>query len=589
MIPIPLEEPRWVRSVELRPLNPSVTHHVRLGVDRWATSRRRDAEDDELGYGGMPWAEDPEGQLLSWTPGKLAHLGTPGTAWRLNPEIDLVLALHLRPSGKPETVGCKIGVHFADEEPRSNPVILRIGPREIDIPAGASVHTIRDSYEVPVDVRAHFIFPHAHSLCRQVRSYAVLPDGTRRWLIRIEDFDEAWHDEYRFATPVLLPRGSRLVAEFSYDNSSKNARNPHQPPRRVVFGSHADDEMADVFLQVTPVRADQRAVLLEGYGARELRSLAAGYRKTLEQHSEDRWSRDGLAACYLKLGEPRKAIEVLEKSLQSHPRSPHTEASLGMAYTLLGESETAQKHYRLALTYDSSYAAAWHGLGGVLAASSKLDAAVESYRRTLKLEPGFTAAHFYLAGVLVRQGRFDEARREYQATIRLAPEMPEPYVKLAEILAGERRFQESLRYLEEARSRAPYHNPAKVSLALYCAEMGELERARGLLLEVRKEIPDHPMPHLFLAQWSSMEKRFRDANRHLEQARSAPLPDNWPQSQQKRFLLGLHSERFKVAKQLQDWRQARTVLADWVRLDPDDPLALRAQRDLERLEAFPPN
>ena len=125
VIPIPIDQPRWVRSVELRPLNPSVTHHVRLGVDRWATSRRRDAEDVEPGYGGMPWAEDPEGQLLSWTPGKLARPGTPGTAWRLNPEIDLVLALHLRPSGKPETVACRIGVYFAAEEPRSNPVILR--------------------------------------------------------------------------------------------------------------------------------------------------------------------------------------------------------------------------------------------------------------------------------------------------------------------------------------------------------------------------------------------------------------------------------------------------------------------------------
>src|SRR4051812_5269825 len=43
VVTIPLTEPRWVQSIELRPTNPRVTHHARLGVDSSNESVRRDA------------------------------------------------------------------------------------------------------------------------------------------------------------------------------------------------------------------------------------------------------------------------------------------------------------------------------------------------------------------------------------------------------------------------------------------------------------------------------------------------------------------------------------------------------------------
>ena len=77
---------------------------------------------------------------------------------------------------------------------------------------------------------------------------------------------------------------STIIAEFMFNNSADNAKNPHHPPRRVVNGNKADDEMGNIFLQVTPCRSDQRARLVEDFHQRELRLWVVGHRKTLEQY-----------------------------------------------------------------------------------------------------------------------------------------------------------------------------------------------------------------------------------------------------------------------------------------------------------------
>jgi hypothetical protein len=67
-----VQQPRWVQTTEIRPLNPRVTHHARLGIDSSNESTRRDAEDDEPGYAGMAG-----GKRSGWT---TSCLGT-GSAW----------------------------------------------------------------------------------------------------------------------------------------------------------------------------------------------------------------------------------------------------------------------------------------------------------------------------------------------------------------------------------------------------------------------------------------------------------------------------------------------------------------------------
>jgi hypothetical protein len=94
-----------------------------------------------------------------------------------------------------------------------------------------------------------------------MHGYAILPDGTKRWLLFIRQWDFNWQGDYRYSNPVFLPKGSKVAMRFTYDNSADNPRNPNQPPKRVRYGVQTTDEMAQLCYQVLARNAEDRATL----------------------------------------------------------------------------------------------------------------------------------------------------------------------------------------------------------------------------------------------------------------------------------------------------------------------------------------
>ena len=114
--------------------------------------------------------------------------------------------LHLRKTGKVEEIQPSVGFFFTDQRPTRVPMALRLGRQNIDLAPGQTLRRPRH-YRVPVDVEVHSIHPHAHYRATDIKAFADLPDGTRRPLIHIADWDFNWQDIYRIETPIDLPRG----------------------------------------------------------------------------------------------------------------------------------------------------------------------------------------------------------------------------------------------------------------------------------------------------------------------------------------------------------------------------------------------
>jgi hypothetical protein len=237
VLPIDIGRPRFVRAIEFRPGNARVVHHANLGVDRTRSSRQLDARDPEPGYvGGMVRdARYPEGQMLGWTPGQAPHASPDGMPWRLEPGSDLVVQLHLQPTGKRETLQVSVGFYFTDAAPTRAPSDCGSAARHRH-PAGDRDYLVADRYVLPVDVELLAIQPHAHNLARRMEASATLPDGAVRPLIAIADWDFRWQDVYRYVAPIALPKGTTIAMRYAYDNSAANVRNPHRPPRASVWG-----------------------------------------------------------------------------------------------------------------------------------------------------------------------------------------------------------------------------------------------------------------------------------------------------------------------------------------------------------------
>ena len=66
---------------------------------------------------------------------------------------------------------------------------------------------------------------------------AHLPDGSTVPLIWIKDWDFNWQGAYTYASPVKLPKGTRIDLEYTYDNSEKNPRNPGEFTALLLLGA----------------------------------------------------------------------------------------------------------------------------------------------------------------------------------------------------------------------------------------------------------------------------------------------------------------------------------------------------------------
>ena len=393
VIPLPVEETRYVRAIEFKPDNARIVHHATMMVDQSGAARRKDGLDGAPGFEGMSFgeAQDADGHFLGWTQGKTPYAGSDSLAWRLEPGTDLLLQLHMLPTGKAEPIQSRVGLFFADEPPKRRPAMLRLGRKDIDIPAGTSDYKIRDTYTLPVDVEVLTIYPHAHYLGTQTKAYAELPDGQEVGLIWIEDWDFNWQDDYRFAEPVFLPAGATLVMEYSYDNSAQNPRNPYDPPVQVRYGLHSADEMGDLTIQVLPRRAEDLPRLKRDF-----------HRKWIMQE-----------------------IDGYKMLIAADPTDWDTHHTLAMFYLGTGQQTLAFEHFEKALEHKPAYAEARVNYGIALARGKELERAIMQFKVALQHQPDFVQAHFNLGMALHMLGRGEEARPHLDEVIRQRPEMAE--------------------------------------------------------------------------------------------------------------------------------------------------------------------
>ena len=403
-IPIPTDRLRFVRGLEFRPGNPKVVHHANIRVDPTAASRRLDDADPAPGYDGViaRSAEYPDGHFLGWTPGQVSPLLPTDLSWRLEPHTDLVVELHMQPSGKPEAVAPSIGFYFSDTPPTHTPAMLRLGRQSIDIPAGESHYTITDAFTLPVDADVEAVQPHAHYRARDVRGVATLPDGTTKRLIDIADWDFRWQHVYRFVTPVKLPKGTTLSMQYVYDNSPSNPRNPQVPPQRVRWGQRSSDEMGDLWIQLLTRDDHDLEVLSRAFRPKVAAEDVIGYEVEIEKHPDDVGLHDSVAMLYLELARYEPAIAHFRRSTALTPQSPQAHYNLGTALTLARRLDEAAASFRDALRLDPSYANAHNNLGNVLLAQGNTEAAIQEFREVVRLQPESEAARKNLAAALQR-------------------------------------------------------------------------------------------------------------------------------------------------------------------------------------------
>ncbi len=413
VIPSTLEQTRFVRAVEFRPDNRRVVHHAIVKVDPTGVSREFDAADPGPGFDGMEVDHTitPDGHVIGWTPGRVPHQGSDETAWALSPADDVVVQLHMLPTGKPERVRPQLGLYFAENRPARKSSLITMSIEELDIPAGDDDYTRTETFDLPVEVAILLAYPHAHYLGKEIEAVAKLPDGTIDRLLHIKRWDFNWQDDYRYAEPVRLPAGTQLTLSVVYDNSAANVRNPNRPPRRVTSGNRSTDEMGSLMLQVLTASNLDRARLEE-----------AKARDFLADHP-DSWNElSNLGVALVEQGEILAAETQFRRALQLQPGLELARYNLGLVLSAQGRIDDAITEFERVVATNPGNALALNNLGHAMIGRRRFEEAIRFLERAVAAEPSFALAHFNLGVAHTMVDATGEAIAHYRECIRLQPD-----------------------------------------------------------------------------------------------------------------------------------------------------------------------
>jgi Flp pilus assembly protein TadD len=389
-------------------------------------------------------------------------------AWRAEPGMNLVMNVHLRPSGKPETVSPEIGLYFTDKPQTQFPMLIQLEhDTSIDIPAGDKDFVVRDEFRAPLDLKVLAVYPHAHYLGKVLQAYATLPDGSQKWLIRIPDWDLNWQGVYRFRTPLELRKGTVITMEYHYDNSADNVRNPNNPPQRVVEGDSAINEMGHLWLQVLPDEpGDHRVVLQEALS-----------RHRLEKYPQDFSANFILGDLMLSQDKAEEAIPYFEKASMALKGSALAASELGVALAEAGRVPEAVEQLQRALALDPDYSDARYNLAGVEAQNGQWEAAAKDYKEVVKERPENSKAQQHLGEVLLlwgddlaKEGESEGAVARYRDALIYRADDPELHTSLGIVLAKLARNSEAQAEFQAALRINPNSQEAREALAALQSE-----------------------------------------------------------------------------------------------------------------------
>jgi len=250
-IPTGLTQNKKIKSIELRPGNTKLVHHVLIWEDTTGQTAAFDAATPEYGYGENQGAgaDLNQPQFPGYVPGSSPPIYSHGIVQTLHAGSDLKLQVHYAPTSIDETDSSSINIFFENGQsnrPLQSTIMLPFGNVLVNGPFVIPANTKKEFHgriSFPFDVSLYSVSPHCHKLGTHWKVYAVKPTGDTIPLINIKKWDFNWQGDYQFRQLIKVPAGSVIHAFAGYDNTTANVNNPHNPPQMITWGQGTSEEM----------------------------------------------------------------------------------------------------------------------------------------------------------------------------------------------------------------------------------------------------------------------------------------------------------------------------------------------------------
>ena len=188
-----LTEDRWIESIEARPGNPAVVHHIDVlavgpgqsrfldmkpGLPYEFPTKREDLPQGNDDGTGEIFGGDDE-LIAGYLPGGTAQRLATGQARLLKAGADLVMMMHYTPNGKATTDRSRVGIVFAKTVPAQRARRYLLDNYRLRIPPKASDVEVTSRAFLDADVTLLSLTPHMHYRGKSFRYEALFPDGRK--------------------------------------------------------------------------------------------------------------------------------------------------------------------------------------------------------------------------------------------------------------------------------------------------------------------------------------------------------------------------------------------------------------------------
>ena len=267
-VPTNFKEDRWIRAGEVRAGNPEHVHHIIVSVieppgntrpnvmsvraiaDSDASRAPRTLTDAQRAQLATAARRANAVSLVNWAVGEDAPVYPAGLAKRIPAGSTLQFQIHYTTNGTAATDRSRIGLIFTKEPPKSEVRTALIANAQFAIPTGAANHQIEAEATFSDNVKVWTMHPHMHLRGKDMTYTAIYPDGRQEVVLHVPKYDFGWQTDYWLATPLSLPKGSKLHVTAHFDNSPANRFNP-DPKTTVRWGDQTWEEMMIGYITYT--------------------------------------------------------------------------------------------------------------------------------------------------------------------------------------------------------------------------------------------------------------------------------------------------------------------------------------------------
>jgi hypothetical protein len=224
----PLTEGKWLKATTFKAGSRQGVHHILAG---WLPKMPPQGH-------GFEWNLSMGGYAV----GAESNKAPPGWGTYIPPGGAISFQMHYTPFGKAVTDHSQVGFYFMDKPPTYMMRQTVLLDPTIVIPAGEARHHERSYIVFPAAAQLYGAQPHAHYRGYSSKLTLVYPDGKQKVLLNLPQYDFNWQREYIFKNLIDVPAGSKLIADYIYDNSPMNPANP-DPKKTIQWGDQSFEEM----------------------------------------------------------------------------------------------------------------------------------------------------------------------------------------------------------------------------------------------------------------------------------------------------------------------------------------------------------